>query len=153
MLRSRYFIQGQVCKIKSNWMGRTEMPHRKRILLSDDNEGFSTLLLESLHEHGGFHVFHAREEHEVMETIQCHKPHILLLDDMLPHKGGLHVLRQLQERGHRLSTILMTVLPTQKIVRDATELGASYVFPKPFSSQAVIKKIQELLKHAPPTKH
>ena len=46
------------------------MPHRKRILLSDDNEGFSTLLLESLHEHGGFHVFHAREEHEVMETIQ-----------------------------------------------------------------------------------
>ena len=59
------------------------MPHRKRILLSDDNEGFSTLLLESLHEHGGFHVFHAREEHEVMETIQCHKPHILLLDDML----------------------------------------------------------------------
>lgn len=64
------------------------MPHRKRILLSDDNEGFSTLLLESLHEHGGFHVLHAREEHEVMETIQCHKPHILLLDDMLPHKGG-----------------------------------------------------------------
>ena len=54
------------------------MPHRKRILLSDDNEGFSTLLLESLHEHGGFHVLHAREEHEVMETIQCHKPHILL---------------------------------------------------------------------------
>ena len=50
------------------------MPHRKRILLSDDNEGFSTLLLESLHEHGGFHVLHAREEHEVMETIQCHKP-------------------------------------------------------------------------------
>lgn len=37
------------------------MPHRKRILLSDDNEGFSTLLLESLHEHGGFHVLHARE--------------------------------------------------------------------------------------------
>ena len=89
------------------------MPHRKRILLSDDNEGFSALLLESLHEHGGFHVFHAREEHEVMKTIQCHKPHILLLDDMLPHKGGFHVLRQLQERGHRLSTILMTVLPTQ----------------------------------------
>lgn len=129
------------------------MPHRKRILLSDDNEGFSTLLLESLHERGGFHVFHAREEHEVMETIQCHKPHILLLDDMLPHKGGLHVLRQLRERGHRLSTILMTVLPTQKIVRDATELGASYVFLKPFSSQAMIEKIQELLKHAPPTKH
>ena len=129
------------------------MPHRKRILLSDDNEGFSTLLLESLHEHGGFHVVHAREEHEVMETIQCHKPHILLLDDMLPHKGGFHVLRQLQERGHRLSTILMTVLPTQKIVRDATELGASYVFPKPFSSQAMIEKIQELLKRAPPTKH
>ena len=122
------------------------MPHRKRILLSDDNEGFRTLLLESLHERGGFHVFHAREEHEVMETIQCHKPHILLLDDMLPHKGGLHVLRQLRERGHRLSTILMTVLPTQKIVRDATELGASYVFPKPFSSQVMIEKIQELLK-------
>ena len=68
-------------------------------------------------------------------------------------KGGLHVLRQLQERGHRLSTILMTVLPTQKIVRDATELGAAYVFPKPFSSQAMIEKIQELLKRAPPTKH
>ena len=88
-----------------------------------------------------------------METIQCHKPHILLLDDMLPHKGGLHVLRQLQERGHRLDDSYDDPLPTQKIVRDATELGASYVFPKPFSSQAMIEKIQELLKRAPPTKH
>ena len=134
------------------------MPHRKRILLSDDNEGFSTLLLESLHEHGGFHVFHAREEHEVMETIQCHKPHILLLDDMLPHKGGFHVLRQLQEdKNYRLKGIVpvysLKGSLSQKIVRDATELGASYVFPKPFSSQAMIEKIQELLKRAPPTKH
>ena len=124
------------------------MPHRKRILLSDDNEGFSTLLLESLHEHGGFHVFHAREEHEVMETIQCHKPHILLLDDMLPHKGGFHVLLKGIVPVYSLKGSL-----SQKIVRDATELGASYVFPKPFSSQAMIEKIQELLKRAPPTKH
>ena len=128
------------------------MPHRKRILLSDDNEVFSTLLLKSLHERGDFHVFHAREECEVMEGLYRHKPHILLLDDMLPHKGGLHVLQQMRERGHRLSTILMTVLPTQKVVRDATELGASFVFPKPFSPQAMIEKIHELLKHEPPHK-
>ena len=44
----------------------------------------------------------------------------------------------------------MTVLPTQKIVRDATELGASYVFSGRFRRLAMIEKIQELLKRAPP---
>ena len=99
------------------------MPHRKKILLSDSDEAFSMLLTDSLHERGGFHVFHARDEDETAEALHRHRPHILLLDFLLPHKGGFHVMERMHEGGHKLSTIFMTALPTHKVVDEAYRLG------------------------------
>ena len=64
------------------------MPHRKKILLSDSNEALSMLLADSLRERGNFHVFHAKDEDETTKALHRHRPHVLLLDFLLPHKGG-----------------------------------------------------------------
>ena len=69
------------------------MPHRKKILLSDSNEAFSMLLTDSLRERGNFHVFHAKDEDETTKALHRHRPHVLLLDFLLPHKGGFHVMQ------------------------------------------------------------
>ena len=101
------------------------MPHRKKILLSDSNEAFSMLLADSLRERGNFHVFHAKDEDETTKALHRHRPHVLLLDFLLPHKGGFHVMQQLREGGHKISTIFMTALPTHKVIEEAYRLGAS----------------------------
>ena len=125
------------------------MPHRKKILLSDSDEAFSMLLTDSLHERGGFHVFHARDEDETAEALHRHRPHILLLDFLLPHKGGFHVMERMHEGGHKLSTIFMTALPTHKVVDEAYRLGASFVLPKPFTTRALVERIHDVLPGGP----
>ena len=112
------------------------MPHRKKILLSDSNEALSMLLADSLRERGNFHVFHAKDEDETTKALHRHRPHVLLLDFLLPHKGGFHVMQQLREGGHKISTIFMTALPTHKVIEEAYRLGASFVLPKPFTARA-----------------
>ena len=125
------------------------MPHRKKILLSDSDEAFSMLLTDSLHERGGFHVFHARDEDETAEALHRHRPHILLLDFLLPHKGGFHVMERMHEGGHKLSTIFMMALPTHKVVDEAYRLGASFVLPKPFTTRALVERIHDVLHGGP----
>ena len=92
------------------------MPHRKKILLSDSNEALSMLLADSLRERGDFRVFHARDADETTGALHRHRPHVLLLDFLLPHKGGFHVMQQLREGGHKISTIFMTALPTHRVI-------------------------------------
>lgn len=77
------------------------MPHRKKILLSDSNEALSMLLADSLRERGNFHVFHAKDEDETTKALHRHRPHVLLLDFLLPHKGGFHVMQHLREDGYK----------------------------------------------------
>ena len=121
------------------------MPHRKKILLSDCNEAFSMLLADSLRERGDFRVFHARDADETTEVLHRHRPHVLLLDFLLPHKGGLHVMQQLREGGHKISTIFMTALPTHKVREEEYRLGASFVLPKPFTTRALAERIHDVL--------
>lgn len=111
------------------------MPHRKKILLSDSNEALSMLLADSLRERGNFHVFHAKDEDETTKALHRHRPHVLLLDFLLPHKGGFHVMQHLREDGYKISTIFMTALPTHRVIEEAYRLGASFVLPKPFCSR------------------
>ena len=64
---------------------------------------------------------------------------------MLPHKGGFHVMQQLREGGHKISTIFMTALPTHKVIEEAYRLGASFVLPKPFTARALVERIHDAL--------
>ena len=121
------------------------MPHRKKILLSDSNEALSMLLADSLHERGNFHVFHAKDEDETTKALHRHRPHVLLLDFLLPHKGGFHVMQQLREGGHKISTIFMTALPTHRVIEEVYRLGASFVLPKPFTTRALAERIHDVL--------
>ena len=93
------------------------MPHRKKILLSDSNEAFSMLLADSLRERGNFHVFHAKDEDETTKALHRHRPHVLLLDFLLPHK----------------------------VIEEAYRLGASFVLPKPFTARALAERIHDAL--------
>ena len=126
------------------------MPHRKKVLLSDNNAAFRILLTDFLHKHGDFHVFHARDGSETAEALRQHRPHILLLDFLLPYKGGFHVMEQLHEGGHKLPTIFMTALPTRKVVDEAYRLGVSFVLPKPFTTKALVEQIHDILHSIPP---
>mgnify|MGYP001524398127 CR=1 FL=1 len=77
------------------------MPHRKKILLSDSNEAFSMLLTDSLRERGDFRVFHARDADETTEVLHRHRPHVLLLDFLLPQNLDDLYDSAADAQGHR----------------------------------------------------
>ncbi|MFQ6976672.1 MAG: response regulator [Oscillibacter sp.] len=108
------------------------MPHRKKILLSDSNEAFSMLLADSLRERGDFRVFHARDTDETTEVLHRHRPHVLLLDFLLPHKGGFHVMQQLREGGHKISTIFYDSAADAQGHRGGIPFGRKLCAPEAF---------------------
>ena len=125
------------------------MPHRKKILLSDHDEDFCALLRDALHTHDGFHVLLTHNGHDLMEAVHLHKPDVLVLDHRLPHKGGFPILEQLRDGGHKLSTILMTALPTHKVAAQAHALGVKSVLPKPFTTTTLLERIHHILQGDP----
>ena len=68
----------------------------------------------------------------------------MLLADSLRERG-FHVMQQLREGGHKISTIFMTALPTHKVIEEAYRLGASFVLPKPFTTRALAERIHDAL--------
>lgn len=127
------------------------MPQRKKVLLSDHDESFCTLLRDALHIHGDFHVLLTHNGHDLMEAVHLHKPDVLVLDHRLPHKGGFPILEQLRDGGHKLSTILMTALPTHRVAAEAHALGVKSVLPKPFTAAALVERIHHILQGASDT--
>ena len=113
------------------------MPHRKKILLSDSNEALSMLLADSLRERGNFHVFHAKDEDETTKALHRHRPHVLLLDFLLPHKGGFHVMQHLREDGYKISTIFMTGSADTQGHRGGIPFGRKLCAPEAFYGKGV----------------
>ena len=142
-LGGTYTRQGDYCLPDVCLPPEEERP--KKILLSDSNEALSMLLADSLRERGNFHVFHAKDEDETTKALHRHRPHVLLLDFLLPHKGGFHVMQHLREDGYKISTIFMTALPTHRVIEEAYRLGASFVLPKPFTARALVERIHDAL--------
>ena len=72
-----------------------------------------------------------------------------ILDVMLPGMDGISVLRQLQKQGDAPMTILVSGFVSDRMLAEASELGAAYFLPKPFETAALLDKMRGLFLKAP----
>ncbi|HXC02130.1 MAG TPA: response regulator [Opitutaceae bacterium] len=119
-----------------------------RILLIDDDDPFRTMLRLTL-AHFGYIVIEARNGKEGLALFKEADVDLVITDIVMPEKEGLEVLMELRTRQ----------LPPVKIIaisggarvniadnlRMAKLLGAAKVLTKPFSNEAMIAAINELL--------
>ena len=110
------------------------MDQRKTVLLADAGEEFRTLLWEEMEKTGEFSVEIARDGNEILKRVKERMPDLLVMDVMLPGMDGI---------------ILVSGFVSDRMLAEASELGAAYFLPKPFETAALLDKMRGLFLKAP----
>jgi DNA-binding response OmpR family regulator len=101
-----------------------------RVLVVDDDPATVELLQEFLVSKG-YEVLTASDGAEALRTVKAERPHLLLLDVMMPKMDGLEVLRQVKAIDPTVGVIMVTGVNEEAIGRRAMALGAFDYIIKP----------------------
>jgi len=99
--------------------------------------------------HFGHTVIEARNGKEGLELFKQADPELVITDIVMPEKEGFTVLRELRTKQVPLVKVIAISgggkQSAADILRMAKLLGAAKVLTKPFSNEALIAAINELL--------
>jgi len=98
-------------------------------------------------EHEGYRVLRARSASEAHEVVRTFKGTIQLLlsDIVLPGTNGLALAKALRADCPGLKAILVSGYPREEMLRFGLSDCPESYFPKPFSSEALIRKVKLIL--------
>jgi two-component system phosphate regulon response regulator PhoB len=122
----------------------TTAPHKKKILLVEDDEGLANVYLTRLQAEG-FDVRRVPNGEEALSAAIEYKPDLILLDAMMPKVSGfdvLDILRNTPETAN-VRIIMLTALSQESDKQRAKELGVDDYLVK---SQVVIADVVERIK-------
>jgi two-component system OmpR family response regulator len=118
-----------------------------RVLVVDDEPNIVDVIAMALR-YEGFEVDAAGSGAEALAKVRDTRPHVLLLDVMLPDMDGFEVARQLGAERARVPIIFLTARDaTEDRVRGLTVGGDDYV-TKPFSLEELVARVRALLRRS-----
>lgn len=120
---------------------------KKRILVVDDEPDLVETLSFRL-EASGYEVIKADDGQKGLDKARSEKPDLIILDLMLPKLDGYKVCRMLKfdEVYKNIPIILFTARAQEQDKKMGQDVGADGYITKPFEPQALLAKIQELIK-------
>jgi DNA-binding response OmpR family regulator len=97
----------------------------KKILIVEDEEPLSSVLKDRL-SNEGFTIVVAANGEEGLEMALTQHPDLILLDILLPKKGGITMLKELRthESASDIPVIMLTNLSDNSSINEALQLGA-----------------------------
>ncbi|MEK6425217.1 MAG: response regulator [Burkholderia gladioli] len=114
------------------------------ILIVEDEPKLSALLADYLHA-DGYATTIVADGREVVPHVRAHAPSLVLLDLMLPGRGGLDICREL--RGFSTIPVIILTARVDEIDRLlGLELGADDYVCKPFSPREVVARVKAILR-------
>jgi CheY-like chemotaxis protein len=125
---------------------KTVSPHRRTILLAEDEE-VHRLLISSVLQKEGFDILVAANGKEAIEHAERHQGriHLLLTDVSMPEMEGPILARRLQAIWRDLKVIVMSAHPAKVL-----SLDQNWTFiRKPFLVRFLIQRIREALPQPP----
>ena len=86
---------------------------------------------------------------EAADTIKETSPDALIVDMIMPQADGLSLLERLNtsEFDAMPETIVVSAIGSEKMVQMACELGAKYFMVKPFNTEILYKRLQDMFGH------
>ncbi len=99
-------------------------------ILVIDNEPSVRNLLDTVLRRKGHEVVLAERGRKGVQLFQQERPHVTILDSMLPDVAGLAVLKEIRTLDPHALVIILTGLGTEECERKALELGAAEFLPK-----------------------
>ncbi len=120
----------------------------KTVLVVEDEERVAELLREYL-ERDGFSVHCLYSGAIAVEWVKENTPDLVLLDQMLPVKDGMSILREI--RTFSKVPVMMATAKTEELDRlVGLESGADDYVCKPYSFREVVARVKAVLRRAVP---
>lgn len=114
-----------------------------RVLITDNNAEFAQLLKLRLELYKQIKVIGiATSGMKALKMLEQCDVDVLLLDIVMPGMDGLVLLKKIRSIGKRPTTIIISALGSDDIVKKALALGANHYFHKPVDCSQLIATIQ-----------
>jgi len=110
-----------------------------RVLVVEDDWNIARLIMIHM-EQAGFECRHAPDGEIALEVFESHKPHIVLLDVMLPRLSGRDVCARIRQTS-TVPIIMLTALDTPEDEVTGFKLGADDYVPKPFNPKLLVARV------------
>jgi CheY-like chemotaxis protein len=119
---------------------------RFRVLIADDKED-NRVLLSQLLEPIGFELREAVNGVEAIRGYEEWRPHLILMDVIMPLVDGNEAVRDIRERfnDHSVKIITISASTFEQDRKKALDVGADDFIGKPFRQPELLEKIRVLL--------
>jgi two-component system OmpR family response regulator len=122
-------------------------PDTHRVLVVDDEPNIVDVISMALR-YQGFAVESAGTGAEALAAVESFRPHLIVLDVMLPDMEGFDVAKRLGADRARVPIVFLTARDaTEDKIRGLTLGGDDYV-TKPFSLEELLARIRSILRRA-----
>lgn len=120
---------------------------RVNILVVDDNHS-NVELLEALLSSRGYNILKAYNGEDALTLVETVRPHIVLLDVMMPHMDGYEVCRRLKGKDTTrfIPVIMLTALSDIDDKIKGIEAGADDFISKPFQRPELLARVKSLVR-------
>ena len=121
-----------------------------RILIIDDQDSNILVLEELLLMKGYFNIHKVNDAREALAAMANIKPHLVLLDLMMPHLSGYDIMDKMRAEGYMdgfMPVLVLTADATNEAKKMALDKGASDFITKPFNLSEVNSRITNLLRN------
>ncbi len=118
---------------------------KKRILIVDDEPHFTEMVKLNLEAGGQYSVFVENRGTQALHSALVCKPHLILLDVIMPDKEGPDVLDQLKrhERARNIPVVFLTATVTEEEVREHQgHIGGRTFLAKPGTVRSLVECIE-----------
>ena len=118
-----------------------------RLLVVDDDPALRqfigvTLAIE------GYDVAFAADGEGLVERIERERPHLVVLDIVMPGLSGLDALRQVRAAGQTVPVILLTGRDEDADKIEGFDAGAADYLGKPFNTRELVVRVAAVLRRA-----
>ncbi|MFZ1061727.1 MAG: response regulator [Candidatus Rokuibacteriota bacterium] len=120
---------------------KTAPSGRRRVLVVDDEPELRAVLVEYL-QGKGFEVLQAGGGEEALRRFPEFRPHIVLLDIMMPGLSGVETLRRIKTLQPGTAVIMVSAIEDQEAARQTLALGAADYVAKPVDFQYLDSVLQ-----------
>lgn len=124
-------------------------PTRDRVLIADDNEANVELLEAYLADSElDVEIAVAVDGQDTMEKAASFKPHLILLDVMMPKLSGFEVCQKLKgdPATSGIMILMVTALNEHGDMERAVDAGTDDFLSKPVDKVSLVKRVEQMLK-------